>query len=424
MKTLETLKTFILRNKLFSSSLFISILSGSASALFLISLNWVTNQRIQNPELIYGLPFAGLLIGFFYKKYGAEIEKGNNLILEEIEKPQTRISFKMAPMVWAGTLLTHLFGGSAGREGTAVQMGASIADQFQTILKFDKNQRHFLLIMGISSGFAAVFGTPLAAILFSFEIIGWKKLNLTSLFLATLVAFGANFVCHLFPIQHVHYQVFHLPSIDFQNFGWLILCGIIFGLCSLLFIKAGHFFSNKVLKFIPNLALKAFIGGMVILILTLFIDLKPYLGLGISTIQESFKYQLSELEFLKKMVLTAFTLAAGFKGGEVTPLFFIGATLGNLLHYFVPFSISALAAFGFVSVFSGATKTPFACIIMGCELFGFSIISYLVITCIVAYIFSGNESIYSAQRRFLHHHPLNILRIKFLKQKKDGIKKA
>jgi len=396
--------------------LLISILSGSASALFLISLNWVTNQRIQHPEFIYGLPIAGLLIGYFYQKFGHQIDKGNNLILEEIEKPSSKISFRMTPMVWAGTLLTHLFGGSAGREGTAVQMGASIADQFQGLLKFEKHQRYLLLVMGIASGFAAVFGTPLAAILFSFEIIGWKKINFSSFLLAIIVAFGANFVCHLFPIQHINYQVFNLPNINLSNLFWLVLIGIIFGLCSILFIQTGHFFKNKIFSFIQNLPLKAFIGGAVILILVLIFDLKPYLGLGISTIQESFKYQLNEFEFLKKLLLTVFTLAAGFKGGEVTPLFFIGATLGNLLHYIVPFSISALAAFGFVSVFSGATKTPFACILMGCELFGFSIMPYFVITCIVAYSFSGNESIYSAQNNLLKNHPLDLIRIKLKKK--------
>ncbi len=222
----------------------IGFFSGSASAFFLVSLEFVTKFRIQHEWIVWLLPLGGLLVGFSYYYWGESVLKGNNLLLEEYENPHKIIPFKMAPLVLLGTLLTHLFGGSAGREGTAVQMGGAIADQFTKLFKLDNSERKILIILGISAGFASVFGTPLAGAIFALEVLYFSKINLKSIALSFIVAYSAYFTVEFWQVKHTHYSIPIVPEFNRTTLFYTIIIGILSGLAALLFSRNVHFWSS------------------------------------------------------------------------------------------------------------------------------------------------------------------------------------
>ena len=377
--------------------LLVGLLSGVASALFLVSLQWVTNYREAHLWLLWFLPIGGLLIGLSYHYFGKEVIKGNNLILEEYEHPKDIIPFKMAPLVLIGTLLTHFLGGSAGREGTAVQMGSAIADQFSKIFPITKSERRTLLIIGISAGFASVFGTPVAGALFAIEVLFFSKVNYRSLISSFVTAFIAYYTVELLHVQHTHYTIPYIPKINLVNLAWTIPIGVLCGLTAMLFSKTTHFFKRLFSKNISFPPLRPLLGGVILSIAFYTASATKFSGIGVSTIVDAFQHPSGHFDFLWKLLFTCFTLGAGFKGGEVTPLFFIGATLGSALSGIIPLPMALLAGMGFVAVFSGATHTPIACTAMGMELFGFDCGLYIGLSCLIAYFCSGSMGIYSSQ---------------------------
>jgi H+/Cl- antiporter ClcA len=374
---------------------------GSATAFFLQSLDYVTLLRTNHIWVVYFLPMAGLLIGLLYYYYGDAANKGNNLLIEthqSLENGETSkpISFKMAPMVFISTLLTHIAGGSAGREGTAVQMGGTIADQFTAIFKINTAERKTILIIGISSGFAAVFGTPLAGAIFALEILSITNTKKNQLAASLFVAYIAHYSCLAWQVKHTIYSIPNIPAISMTTLAWTIVAGIIFGLTAFTFTSTGKLFENifNKIKFAP---LRPFIGGIIIALFIVVFNSTKYIGLGIPTIQDAFINNTGQFDFAIKLILTSFTLSAGFKGGEVTPLFFIGATLGNILIWFIPLPMALLAGMGFVAVFSGATNCVYTSIALGLELFGMQAGVYIGLASIAAYFTSGPNGIYSAQ---------------------------
>ena len=377
----------------------VGFIVGSICAFFLFSLNWVTHYREAQQWIIYGLPVAGLIIALSYKYWGNPSSKGNNLLIEEYLHPQRRIPFVMAPLVLFGTLLTHLFGGSAGREGTAVQIGGAISDQFNRWFDFNKTERRILISIGITAGFAAVFGTPLAGTIFGLEVLLIGKKRYFGILPCLFTAYIANFSCQLWNIPHTHYPIHDIiPPVSLTNITLSLAAGILFGITAWLFTCAGDFFSAQFKKINSSL-LRPVIGGVIIVVIvSLLLKNTKYIGLGIPMIQDAFINPANYYDFMIKLLLTTFTLSAGFKGGEVTPLFFIGATLGSALSGIIPLPIGLLAAMGFVAVFSGATNTPLACIVMGYELFGWQPIPFIGIACIAAFLCSGKKGIYIAQK--------------------------
>lgn len=375
----------------------IGIFSGSASALFLVSLEFVTQIRLDNTWIIGFLPLGGLLIGYLYFLSDPKIAKGNNLLLEEYNTPEKKIPFLMAPLVLLGTLITHLFGGSAGREGTAVQMGGAIADVCTTIFKLHKSERRTLIILGISAGFASVFGTPLAGAIFALEIVFFSKINFKSISLSFLVAYIAYFTVEFYHIKHTHYSIPSVPDINISVLFWIFLASMLFGLAALLFSRSTHFWGKLFSKNIKYPPLRPFVGGILLALAIYCMGTTQYIGLGVPEIVKAFSTESTPYDFLLKILFTGFTLGAGFKGGEVTPLFFVGATLGSALSIIIPLPIALLAGMGFVAVFSGATHTPVACTIMGMELFGIDSGIYIGLACLIAYFSSGSVGIYKSQ---------------------------
>lgn len=378
-------------------SLIVGALVGTASAFFLWSLDLATNWREAHVWIIAFLPIGGLIVGLTYHYWGSSVVTGNNLLLDEIHTPKKTVPFKMAPLVFLGTIVTHFFGGSAGREGTAVQMGGAIADQFTKFFKLTAHDRKIILILGISAGFASVFGTPLAGAVFALEVMVLGKLRYSAIVPSFMVAFVAHYVCIALPITHTEYSIPLVPELTPMFFVWAIISGIIFGLAAMLFAKSTKFFSTQFAKYIKYPPLRPVIGGVVLALIVWAMGTTKYIGLGVPIIVDAFSEDMESSAFLIKIALTAFTLGAGFKGGEVTPLFFIGATLGNALIWFVPLPMALLAGMGFVAVFAGATNTPIACILMGVELFGIEGGVYIAIACFTAYFFSGKQGIYSSQ---------------------------
>lgn len=376
----------------------VGVLSGSASAIFLVSLDWATNFRESNLWLIALLPLAGFGIGYVYHHYGANSVKGSNLLLEELYHSKNPIPLRMTPLVLFGTIISHLFGGSAGREGTAVQMGSSLADQLTKWFSLNQENRRLIIICGVSGGFASVFGTPLAGAIFSLEWMLNRKFRWKSIFPAFLAAFVADWTCELFwGVGHTIYSIPVVPIHTLMNLALVIPAGIAFGLAARLFAETGHGVSAIFKYTISYPPLRPVVGGVLVALIVFLSGSTTYIGLGIPRIVEAFETPLPWYDWLAKTGLTGLTLGSGFKGGEVTPLFFTGATLGNALSALIPLPLALLAGMGFVGVFSGATNTPLACTVMGMELFGYESGIFLGMACLIAYFFSGRGSIYDSQ---------------------------
>ena len=377
--------------------LLIGIFSGLASALFLVSLQFVTGYRENHSGIIWLLPFGGLLIGLLYYYFGKEVAKGNNLLLEEYDNPQRKIPLKMAPLVFIGTIITHLFGGSAGREGTAVQMAGAIADQFPSIFKLSISERKTIIIIGISAGFASVFGTPLAGAIFAIEVLYFSKVSIKSVIPSFATAYVAYFTVAILQVKHTHYSIPEIPAPNTSNLVFIAIVGILSGLAAMLFSRSTHFWGKLFSEKIKYPPIRPVFGGIAIALAVYFLGTVKYIGLGIPQIVDAFQNPSHSYDFLFKILFTGFTLGAGFKGGEVTPLFFIGATLGSALSVIVPLPVALLAGMGFVAVFSGATHTPIACSVMGMELFGWHCGFYIGTACVIAYFCSGSLGIYHSQ---------------------------
>lgn len=398
---------------------------GSAVSLFLWSLDQVTALQWQYPWLLYLLPIAGLASGLLYHIWGRSAESGNNLILEQIHEPDGGVPIRMAPLVLIGTLITHLCGGSAGREGTAVQMGGSLAGALGRWLRLSEEDTRILLMSGVAAGFGAVFGTPLTGAVFALEVLAIGRLSYQALIPCLIASIVGDQVNSLWGIGHTHYHievsdrladVSSGTTLDWLLTGKVAIAAVFFGLTSVLFAELTHGM-NWVFKYsISRPWLRPVAGGCLVIALVWLLGDRDYLGLGVAanpddpdavTIQSCFRLGGADrFSWWWKLLFTAVTVSSGFKGGEVTPLFFIGAALGNVMGQLLGVPVDFMAGLGFVAVFAGATNTPLACTIMAVELFapgngallssGFVV--YAAVACFLSYFLSGHSSIYHAQR--------------------------
>lgn len=394
----------------------LGLVVGSACALFLWSLEVATSTRYANPQLLYYLPLAGFAIAVIYRLIGKAVEAGNNLIYEEIHEPGGGVPLRMAPLILICTVVTHLFGGSAGREGTAVQMGGSIASGLARWLPWlDRRDLRLLLMAGVAAGFGGVFGTPVAGAIFAMEVLIIGRMDSAAIVPCLIAAVVADQGCLMWGIGHTHYHVasvlevgspLHLAPVSGSLIGKVMLAGALFGLTSLLFAELTHSLSQVLKRFCRWPLFRPVLGGLGVIGLVWLTGTRDYLGLGVDshdpqavTIMNCFNPEGARpWSWLMKLVFTAVTLASGFKGGEVTPLFFIGAALGNTLGTLMGAPVDLFAALGFLAVFAGATNTPLACTVMGIELFGGEYTVYFATACTLSYLFSGHSGIYLSQR--------------------------
>jgi H+/Cl- antiporter ClcA len=376
----------------------IGVLAGTAAAIFLILLDQATQLRIDHPALIWFLPVAGLAIGLAFHYGGRSAEGGTGLILEEIHNPRRTLPFRMAPLVLLGTVITHLFGGSAGREGTAVQMGASLADQLSRFFTVENEERRILLVAGAGAGFSAAIGAPWAGTLFGLEVMQIGKLRFFALFECLVASFTAYATCRLLGAPHTLYPAVSMPEYSVTLIACVALSGVAFGLAAQGFMKLTHgveYLQKKIFRFAPWRPLAA---GCVLVALYQLPDTLRYAGLGIPAILDSFHESAAWLDPLLKAGFTALTVGSGFKGGEFIPLVFIGTTLGSALSSVLPLATPLLAALGFAAVFGAAANTPIACTIMAMEIFGWQLGPLALLACWIAYQVTGHVGIYKNQK--------------------------
>ncbi len=374
------------------------MMAGTASALLIWSLNLATRIREAHIWLIALLPVAGLLVSMLYQYLGSDLERGNNLIIDEVHDPHQTVPLRLTPLILFGTFMTHVFGGSAGREGTAVQTGASLADQLGRPFRMSVVERRILLMCGISAGFASVFGTPLAGTVFGLEVLAIGAVSYEALVPCIVAAFTGNLTTHDWGIVHGSIDILFIPDIDVKGLLIAALAGAIFGLVAMAFARSAHSIADLFRKYIAWTPLRPFVGGIVVALGVWTIHSTKYIGLGDKGIEAAFTGPQPAHDWIGKFLFTVVTLGSGFKGGEVTPLFFIGATLGNALGYILPLPTPLLAGLGFVGVFAGAANTPIASTLMAMELFGAEAGAFAGVACIFSYLFSGNSGIYQSQK--------------------------
>ncbi len=398
----------------------VALVTGSATALFLASLDWMTKTHGRHPELLWGLPAAGGLIGWLYHRFGKSSDRGNNLLIDEIHQPGGGVPARMAPLVLVGTLVTHLFGGSAGREGTAVQMGGSLAGLLARWFRVSPANQRLMLMCGIAAGFGAVFGTPLTGAVFAMEVLVIGRLNYEALIPVLVASVVGDAVCTAWGIHHTLYHLDVAPAAGARAVldGMLLLKVVVaaaaFGLTARFFAELTHGIQRVMARFVSYPPLRPVLGGVMVIAMVYGLGTRDYLGLGVEATREGGVSIVSSFElggagplsWLWKTLFTAVTLGSGFKGGEVTPLFFIGSTLGHALGLLLQEPVALFAALGFIAVFAGAANTPLACTLMGIELFGAHYAVYFGAACFVAYYFSGPAGIYRAQRTGVPKRPL------------------
>jgi H+/Cl- antiporter ClcA len=377
----------------------VGVFCGGASALFLFLLAEVTDDRVSHEVIVYFLPLAGLVIGTLYARFGESIKAGNNLVIDTIHDEGPEIPFRMVPMVLVGTVLTHLFGGSAGREGTAVQMGASMADYISHRAKLTRELRLQLLAAGVAGGFGSVFGTPIAGAVFGLEFVVLGRIEYRALVPALVASVVGDMTTRGLGIVHTAYPVApHVELSPLLCLKWLGFA-VAVALTSIVFIELTHFLKRQGEARVKMLGLRMAIGGAIVVLLWKLIGTSDYLGLGVPMIVRSFSDpNVPAWAFAMKLLFTAITLGAGFLGGEVTPLFFIGAALGGVLAPALGIPRELGAGVGLAAVFASASNTPLALSIMAVELLGANILPHVMIVCVVAYLLSGHRSIYPSQR--------------------------
>ncbi len=381
---------------------------GVFGALFHHALDFATTFRKAHWYIMFGLPIAGLLIVFLYHIAGMADDRGTNAVIMEA-RGEKAVSLKLAPLIFAATFLTHLFGGSAGREGAALQMGASLASPFGKLLKLDRHDCSVLAMCGMAAGFSALFGTPVAAAVFAMEVTIVGVAQYTAIVPCMIASATASVVASAMGVSPTSFGTVIVPEFGAGAAFTLlkvVLLGILCAVISIIFCEAMHLAGNVYKKYIKNPYLRVLAGGAIVIVLTLLLGTYDYNGAGADVIERAFGGEAFPAAFLIKLLLTAITLGAGFKGGEIVPSFFVGSTFGCAVAPLLGLDPSFAAAVGLLSVFCGVTNCPLASIIIGVELFGGEGVIYYAAAIGISYMLSGYQGLYSEQTFLKSKHKL------------------
>lgn len=386
----------------------IGIVVGSTTTLLLEINDYLGDDiRAKRDWLIILLPFGGLLIGYIYMNYGKvylnhtnnDMAKSNNLVIDSVHGKK-EVPLRMGPVVYLATFITVLFGGSTGREGAAVQMGGSVASAVNRFFKVNNLDKKILMMSGISAGFGSAFGAPITGAVFGMEMAALGKLKLEAFVPCLMASFVGHYITTAaWGHKHEEFIIQTLPEKSIITFIIIILLSVLFSLISVLYCQLRHGIekvSENIFK--KNHMKRAFVGGILIVLLTWMVGSQDYNGRGLQMLEQSFTEDVPPFAFLAKLVFTAITLGSGFFGGEAIPLFFIGATLGNALHTFIDLPLSFLAALGLIAVFCGGANTPIAAFLLAMEIFDGKGLEYFFVACLVSYLFSGHHGLWPSQQ--------------------------
>lgn len=368
---------------------------GVVGAWFARSISFVTELRGNHPWILYLLPFLGLLIVFIYRfeKQGG----GTNLVLESVQEGKT-IPFRMAPMIFVSTVLTHLGGGSAGREGAALQLGGSIAQALGKVFKINEKDGKILIMCGMAAGFSALFGTPLAATVFAIEVVTVGVVHYSALVPCMISSLTAFEVAQFFGGHAERFTVTGIPQFDLVSAVKIAFLALLCALLSIVFCKTLHGAEHLYQKYIKNPYVRIFVGGILVILLSKIFGTTDYLGGGMNIVEEAVAGKVVAGAFLLKLLFTAVSLGSGFKGGEIVPTLFVGSTFGCLFGQIIGFSPSLCAACGMIALFSAVTNSPLASLVLGFEMFGFEGMPFYLIAISIGYMESGYYGLYHSQR--------------------------
>jgi H+/Cl- antiporter ClcA len=379
----------------------VGAISGLLSAAFIKSLNWASTTRVTHNWLIYLLPLAGLVIGLSYHYLGRGLERGSNLLIDQIHEHTEWIPFRLTPLIFINSVITHLFGGSAGREGAALQLAVGATDPISKRLGFPPADRSIMIIAAIAGGFGSVFGVPVAGAVFALEVQRVGRVRYDAILPAFTASFVGDAIVHAVGVHHTAYPP--LPSFTWSpSLAWrIILLGLISGLVSMLFVWCTHSVKHVMSRYLSWYPLRPMVGGVLIAAAVLMFRLRDYQGLSVPIALAAFGGAVGGM-WLAKLLLTSLTIGSGFVGGEVIPLFVMGALLGASIGHITGGNVALFAIVGSVAVLAGAANTPLACTLLGIELFGGNGAVLFAAVCVASYITSGHKGIYHAQKISAH----------------------
>lgn len=371
------------------------ILLGIFGGLFGRSITMVTAFRGSHPWMLYLLPIAGLAIVAIYRL--DPYKTGTNRVLEGIQS-DTYVPLRMAPLIVISTVLTHAFGGSAGREGAALQLGGSIGGTLGKWMKFDEYDRKIMIMCGMSAGFSALFGTPLTATVFAMEVVSVGIMQYAALVPCALAALTARGVAEMVGAEGEHFEILSVPAFDVKSAAMVIILAVLCAAVSILFCTFLHHTEHLYQKWIPNEWVRIVAGAALIILMTKLLGTEDYLGAGMNVVERAVRGEVIASAFLLKIVFTAVTLGSGFKGGEIVPTLFVGASFGCLFGQLTGFSPSLAAACGMVAVFCGVTNCPLSSLFLSFELFGFACMPFFLLAISISYLESGYFGLYHSQK--------------------------
>lgn len=377
-------------------SLVLGSICGMVGALFHHAIDYVTEIREIHNVFIYLMPLGGLLIVFLYHRVGLHNEPGTNTIIQSVRQ-QEKIPRILAPAIFLATVITHLVGGSSGREGAALQIGGSIGTTLGRFMKVDKKDMSILVMCGMSAVFSALFGTPLTATIFSMEVISVGVLYYSALLPCLCSSLVAFFVAQIFGCASVKYQISEVMIINLHTFIYLLGLSLCIAIVSIMFVLLMHYSHKMFHKYFSNPYVRVIVGSVIIMLLVLLCG-KDYLGAGMNMVDKAMYEQVQSYDFILKAVFTAITIGCGFKGGEIVPSFFIGATLGYTIGNFIGIDPHVCASLGMVGMFCCVINSPITSLILGIEIFSSQNILTFAIVIAFCYVLSGYFSLYHAQK--------------------------
>ena len=369
---------------------------GTASTLFSFALKGVTNYRKENGWMFYLLPVMGLIIVFLYEKFGKE-DGGTNQVLSTV-RSQDDVPILSAPLIFISTALTHLAGGSAGREGAAIQLGGSITNQLGRWIHLDEEDRHVIVMCGMSAAFSALFGTPMAAAVFALEVVSVGVMYYTALMPCMIASLIASQFAAGMGVTPESFHVVDIPALSLETGLKMVIVAVGCAVVSIIFCMVLNAVAGLYAKWLKNPYIRVVVGACLVIAVTLLLRTDEYMGSGAELIAKAVETgQTDTFAFLWKIILTALTMRAGFRGGEIVPSFCVGATFGCVMGNLLGLSPSICAACGMAAVFCGVTNCPITSILIAFEMFGFRGVSFYLIAVSISYAASGYYGLYKNQ---------------------------